>query len=325
MIARSLVVALREAGYQSEIWTTPQNRFGRQFSAYAATRFTDVEWSDFLKVDRLISLRFPSYVLRHPYHVCWLNHRMREYYDLWPELTQSLRWYDKAKERIRRSFIHAADHYYLTHLKKLFAQSKNVQAGLQRWGKISSELLYPPPPIQRTYFTESYGDFILSPARLTPLKRVPLLVEALALCPTGKVAIVGAGPESVKIAELVTKYSLQDRVEMKGHVDDEHLSALYAKCKAVYYAPVNEDYGLVAVEAFRARKPVLTATDSGGVLDVVTHMRSGFVVKPQPEEIALQIRRVFEESKLAETLGSAGYEDTKHITWPDTIQLLMSS
>ena len=35
-------------------------------------------------VDQVISLRYPSYAVRHPRHVCWLNHTMREYYDLWP-------------------------------------------------------------------------------------------------------------------------------------------------------------------------------------------------------------------------------------------------
>src|SRR6187455_3529279 len=84
VIARSLVQALRDAGHAAEIVVTPQNRFGRQASAYLATWLTDVGSADGQPVDQVISLRYPSYAVRHPKHVCWLNHTMREYYDLWP-------------------------------------------------------------------------------------------------------------------------------------------------------------------------------------------------------------------------------------------------
>ena len=58
--------------------------FGRQASAYLATWLTDVTSSEGRPIDQVISLRYPSYAVRHPHHVCWLNHTMREYYDLWP-------------------------------------------------------------------------------------------------------------------------------------------------------------------------------------------------------------------------------------------------
>ena len=55
----------------NDLVLTPQNRFGRQLRAYLATRWTDVEedgWGH--KIDQVISLRFPSYAVRHPSHVC---------------------------------------------------------------------------------------------------------------------------------------------------------------------------------------------------------------------------------------------------------------
>ena len=90
VIARALVQALREAGHQADIIVTPQNRFGRQASAYLATWLTDVESSDGQPIDQVISLRYPSYAVRHHRHVCWLNHTMREYYDLWDRFSATL-------------------------------------------------------------------------------------------------------------------------------------------------------------------------------------------------------------------------------------------
>src|SRR5690348_16951023 len=83
VIARSLARALEESGHQAGVVTTPQNRFGKLASSYVATWFTDVgRTGDGQPVDQVISLRYPSYAVRHPHHVCWLNHTMREYYDL---------------------------------------------------------------------------------------------------------------------------------------------------------------------------------------------------------------------------------------------------
>ena len=83
VIARELTRALREAGHDAHIIVTPQNRFGHQASAYLATWLTDVTSSEGRPIDQVISLRYPSYAIRHRRHVCWLNHTMREYYDLW--------------------------------------------------------------------------------------------------------------------------------------------------------------------------------------------------------------------------------------------------
>jgi hypothetical protein len=109
VIARSLAQALRDAGHTADIIVTPQNRFGRQASAYLATWLTDVGSADGQPIDQVISLRYPSYAVRHRKHVCWLNHTMREYYDLWDRFSAGLGAAGRLKERTRRCAIHAAD------------------------------------------------------------------------------------------------------------------------------------------------------------------------------------------------------------------------
>ncbi len=93
VMARELVRALREEGHDTGLVVTPQNRFGQQGSAYLAAWCTDVVLAhEERNVDRVISLRFPGYAVQHPHHVLWLNHRMREYYDLWDEFSSLLTW-----------------------------------------------------------------------------------------------------------------------------------------------------------------------------------------------------------------------------------------
>jgi hypothetical protein len=83
VIARSLETAVREAGHEAQILITPECQFGRQASSYVKTWRTDVNTATGQRIDQVISLRFPSYAVRHSAHVCWLNHTMREYYDQW--------------------------------------------------------------------------------------------------------------------------------------------------------------------------------------------------------------------------------------------------
>ncbi len=111
VIARELTRALRDAGHDASILVTPQNRFGRQASAYVATWLTDVTSSEGRPIDQVISLRYPSYAVRHPRHVCWLNHTMREYYDLWPRFSGSLSPQGRLKERGKRVVIRAVDRW----------------------------------------------------------------------------------------------------------------------------------------------------------------------------------------------------------------------
>ena len=152
VIARSLVDALREAGHDAGLMLTPQNRFGRQASAYLATWLTDVGVAhDGTRIDQVISFRFPSYAVRHPRHVGWLNHRMREYYDLWDRFQARCPGRPASRNASGGRAIHRVDTYLLTRrVTRLFAQSATVQGRLRRFGNIRADVLYPPPRRGRT-------------------------------------------------------------------------------------------------------------------------------------------------------------------------------
>ncbi len=260
VIARSLAQALREAGHSADIIVTPQNRFGRQASAYIATWLTDVGSSDGHPIDQVISLRYPSYAVRHPNHVCWLNHTMREYYDLWPRFTEGLGRIGRAKEGVRRALIHRADRYLLTrNVRRLFVQSRTIQQRLAIWPELRASVLYPPPP-QRPYRFEGWGDYVFMVSRLTPLKRADLLLEALAQTEAAGIhaVIAGEGSERQRLEDTIARLGLGARVTLAGRLSDEQLLDHLARCRAVCFPPLDEDYGFVTAEAFSSRKAVVT-------------------------------------------------------------------
>jgi glycosyltransferase involved in cell wall biosynthesis len=324
VIARELTRALREAGHDADILVTPQNRFGRQVSAYLATWLTDVSSSDGRPIDQVISLRYPSYAVRHPRHVCWLNHTMREYYDLWDSFSATLSPRGRAKEHVRRTFIQTADRYLLTHLSRLFVQSRTVQQRMAAWQSVRSTVLYPPAP-QRAYRCDEYGPAFLFVSRLTPLKRADLVLRALATAPANAIrcVIAGEGDERPALERLAGELGVHARVTFAGRVSDEQLVDLLARCRAVCFPPVQEDYGFVTVEAFASRKAVITCRDSGGPAELVQDGATGYVCEPTPDALGRAMRRLADDATLAERMGTAAQATGARFSWPETVRQLV--
>lgn len=326
VIARSVVDALREAGHDAGLMITPQNRFGRQASAYIATWLTDVGVAhDGTRIDHVISFRYPSYAVRHPRHVVWLNHRMREYYDLWDRFQATLSWKARLKERARRSVIHRVDTYLLTRrVTRVFAQSATIQRRLQRFGNIPAEVLYPPAP-PRPYRCDSYGAELFAVSRFTPLKRIELLVRALAepVAAGVRCTIAGDGEEAPRIRQLVHDHGLDSRVTLPGAVDAASLVSHLASCRAVVFPAFEEDYGLVTIEAFASAKAVIACRDSGGPAELVRDGESGLICDPTPASLAAALAKLAADQGLAERLGAGAAGVSRQICWPKTIDRLL--
>lgn len=326
VMARELVRALKEEGHDAGLVVTPQNRFGRQGSAYLAAWCTDVELAhEERKVDQVISLRFPGYAVQHPNHVLWLNHRMREYYDLWDQFSSHLTWKQGIKERARRTLIHAVDKRLFTKMRHRYVISATVQARLQRFGGIQSDVLYPPPP-QRDYRHESYGNYLFGVSRLAPLKRFDLILRALAepVAASIQFVIAGEGAELQRLQDLASHLDVAHRVQFVGRLTDQEMIDHLARCRAVVFPPFNEDYGFVTVEAFMCGKSVITCADSGGPSELVHDGENGFVTEPTPEALATAMRRLVDDRNLAQRLGEAGHATARDLTWSKAIQRLLS-
>jgi glycosyltransferase involved in cell wall biosynthesis len=282
-------------------------------------RLLDLTEADGRPIDRVIATKFPAYCVRHPNKVVWVLHQFRQAYDY--DRTELGQFSESPADRATIRAIERLDRVALGEARKVFATSRNVADRLERSVGLQAQVL-PHPPQQLAFRTAEPEPFVLSVNRLDRAKRIDLLIAAAKLDPQLRIVIVGEGPARDELEREAS--TLNGQVEFTGRVDDDRLADLYARCLAVYYAPVDEDFGMVPYEAFLSGKPVITTHDAGGPLEVVRDRETGLVVEPEPRELAAACAWLARDVEEAKALGRAGKEVAQRVTWDGCIEALLS-
>lgn len=165
------------------------------------------------------------------------------------------------------------------------------------------------PPVETHRFTPGDpGDSLLVVSEIVRHKRVHLALEAARRAHT-PIRIVGSGPEHAALSEAYPE------AEFLGRVDDGELAGLYAEALAVV-VPSIEEFGITAVEAQAAGRPVIAAA-AGGALETVLDGQTGrLAAVDDVEAFALAIEQIeqlpFEPSRAvrnAERFSVAAFRD----------------
>ena len=287
----TLVSELRARGHEADLVSVPFKWYpgARVLTQAFLWRMLDLDEADGQTIDMVVATKFPSYVVRHPEKRVWLIHQFRQAYEL--DRTDLGQFSETPDDRATRRSVQRLDRKALGEATRLFSISRNVAERLQRSTGLVAEVL-PHPPQQLDYHCDGYGDFVLSVNRLDRAKRIDLLLEAAALDPALRVVVVSDGPDRARLEEVARGRGVNGRVEFRGRVSGEELANLYARCLAVYYAPVDEDFGMGPYESFLSEKPVITTRDAGGPLEVVLDRQTGLVVAPDASDVAQRRRLV---------------------------------
>jgi glycosyltransferase involved in cell wall biosynthesis len=330
--ARSLQDALVDAGHRVETvaipfkWYPPE----RMLDAMLACRLLDLTEANGRRIDLVIGLKFPAYLIPHPNKVLWILHQHRQAYELYEDQALSdMVHYGNAREV--RDAIRRADTRLIPEARAVFTNSGNVSLRLKRYCGLESTPLYHPPKNPQVFRCEPAQNYFFCPGRINPAKRQHLAIDALALT-AGDTGLIFCGESEDEkyyqgLQNLVEHSGLQSRVQFLGRVSDKEKVELYARCLGVVYPPVDEDYGYVTLEAMLAQKPVLTCLDSGGPLEFVTNWETGVISKPLAYDLADGMRRLVEDPALAVALGQAGRQAylAKNVTWDHVVETLLAA
>ena len=282
-------------------------------------------------VDRVISLKFPAYLVEHDNKVVWLLHQYRQAYDML-DAGQSNIPADARGEILLRT-IHQADVAALGGARHLYTNSPVTSGRLRHYNNLHGTVLCPPVNNPELFPGGESQGYVLAAGRINATKRQHLLLEAMACLHKNRLRLVIAGPpdtpaDGARLRELVARHGLQDRVTLDlRFLPRTELAAMVNGAAAVAYLPFNEDSpGYVTVEAFQAGKPVLTVSDAGGVLEIVVDGLTGWVCAPAPAALAETLLRAGRNATRCRRMGAAAREMLikRRVTWADTIETLLS-
>jgi glycosyltransferase involved in cell wall biosynthesis len=322
---RELVRELRTRGYAAELVSVPFKWYPKEEILAHATawRLLDLSESNGRPIDLAIGSKFPSYFVRHPNKVAWLIHQYRAAYELCGTPYSDFAHVERdvgLRDRLIR-----LDRQMLGECKRVYTNARNTAARLEKFNGVAGEALYHPPRLVERLHSGPYGDYVLSVGRIESVKRADLAVAAMKYVDRPiRLLVAGDGTQRPAAERTAADAGVADRVEFLGTVGDDDLIDLYAGALAAVYAPYDEDYGYVTLESFLARKPVITATDSGGPTEFVEHDVNGAICDPTPECLGAAINALAADRRRAAALGDAGFERVRTVTWDGVIEKLVS-
>jgi glycosyltransferase involved in cell wall biosynthesis len=192
-----------------------------------------------------------------PFRYAWHERRMALHEVPWPArpplagLLAGVRAWDVAASRRVTQYI---------------ANSEITRERIARYYDRDSVVVHPPVEVERFSSAEP-EDWFLTVSEVVRHKRIETALEAArrAGC---RLRVVGGGPD---LERLQRQYA--STAEFLGRVDDEQLAGLYARARALV-VPNVEEFGIAAVEAQAAGRPVLAA-DAGGARETVIEGETG--------------------------------------------------
>jgi len=323
ILCEELVTQLRERDHEADLVTIPYKWYpGANVLAQAFLwRLVDLEEANGRPIDLVIATKFPSYVVKHRRKVVWLIHQFRQAYDF--DRTELGQFDDGPKDRATRRAVHRLDKQTLGEAERLYATSSNVAERLARATGHEAQIVCHPPR-ELPYRCEEFGNFVLSVGRLDLAKRVDLLLNA-ARDANWRVVVAGDGPDRARLEAIARDLGSSVRIEFAGRVSETALADLYARCLAVYYAPIDEDSGMVPYEAFSSGKPVVTTVDAGGPLEAVENGVNGIVCDPSADALRNAVDELFKDVARAKAFGERGKTLVKSMSWDNVVDTLVGS
>jgi glycosyltransferase involved in cell wall biosynthesis len=326
-IVEWLEQTLLEYGHQVERFylpfDEPQDEILEQMMAYRLISLEE-------RSDVLVTFRPPAHVLKHPNKVVWFIHHIRSFYDL---AETPLRGFaDTSKGRAVREALVDVDTATLLEARKVFTNSQIVADRLRRFNGVRATPLYPPILAPERFRHEGYGDEIVVVCRVEKHKRQGLLIEAMQHTKTPvRLRLCGVSANAAFDAEmekLIKESSAAERITFENRwISEEEKVERIARALAVAYLPEDEDsYGYPSLEAAHSRKAIITATDSGGVLEFVEDGKNGLITEPTPEAVAEAMDRLYADRALAGRLGEGSHERLRelNIDWNHVVESIVS-
>ena len=268
-------------------------------------------------------------MIRHPKKTLWLLHQYRQAYDLLDAGQTNIS--DDKEGRGLRSLIQNADRESFLESRNIFVNSEVIKKRLLMYNGFDCEVLPSPVRDAELFSGGEASDYIFAAGRINSMKRQHLLLEALGKADK-KVKLLIAGPpdtpdDAKRLEITVERLRIKDRVRLDLRFLPRQVYADYLnQSMAVACLPYDEDsLSYVGMEASNAAKALITTTDSGGILGLVKHEETGWIVPPTADDLAMAMSEVYKNPSVTEKKGKAARAlwNSMNINWIETVEKLL--
>ncbi|MCB1721525.1 MAG: glycosyltransferase [Rhodospirillales bacterium] len=220
-------------------------------------------------------------------HICYCHTPVRYAWDMQEEYLSTTGQGAGLKGKLIRFFLERLrkwDKKTAPRVTSYIANSSFIAGRIKQCYGLDAIVIHPPVATQDFKPCADKQDYYFTASRMVPYKRFPLIAGAFAKMPSRKLVMIGAGPESHKVAEIADKAS---NIEYLGYQPFPVLKEHMQKARAFVFA-AQEDFGIMPVEALACGTPVI-AYGKGGALDSVTPETGIFFEEQTPESIIAAI------------------------------------
>lgn len=217
----------------------------------------------------------------HGKHICYCHTPPRSLYGLDAASSWKKNFFIRCGGQILNHFLRQTDFEAAQKIDQIVVNSQTVAKRVKKFWRRDSLVIYPPVALvdraaSRKIKPNSDRSYYLFVNRLNFAKHPELAVQAC-LNLNLPLKVVGTGPMLDELKKLISGSS-NHQIEFLGSVDDNKLISLYARAKAVLYPVIDEDFGIVPIEAMAFGTPVL-AHYSGGPTETIIDHQTGLFFK----------------------------------------------
>ncbi len=223
-------------------------------------------------------------------HICYCHSPTRYLWDWYPHV-----FTDHRLRGLRRGLVTLLLHYLrlwdqaaARRVDLFVTNSLATQSRIRKYYGRDAVVIHPPVDIRRFTPTKSNEGYFLVVSRLSPYKRVDLVVNTFHKLELPLI-VVGDGRERRRIERLAGP-----QTTFQGFVSDAELPRLYAGARAVLFAG-DDDFGIVPVEAMASGKPVIAYRRGGATETVVEGVTGEFFDEPLEAVLAEAVRQFLEK------------------------------
>ncbi|MFA5930528.1 MAG: glycosyltransferase [Candidatus Micrarchaeia archaeon] len=220
------------------------------------------------------------------------------------------------------SLFRLIDRHIAKKIERICVNSLNTKGRVGKYlHRQDAEIVHPGVNPQ-DFQCEGYGDFFFYPTRFVPEKRVEYAIEAFRkfsrISKGGKFKLIVSGyvqnrQEEGYLQRLAALSGGSD-ISFAKNPSNAEFSGFYANCRSVIFSAINEDWGMVPLEAMASRKPVISV-DEGGPRESIVDGKTGYLVN-STGEMAERMRLLADNPGTCEKMGKAGRRRVEqNYTW----------